>query len=252
MAEEQDPFEELIDLAPDPRLLAEDLPAVPAALGQPAVIPPSRLRSRPVAAGAAMTGLTLTIGVLLLVLGAVLLVAGSSGAAALSALVAGAVLIGTHWGWVHVAEIGSQRLEVRGHRDLVAGRERWLAEIEPYTRYAVSTRVNAGGSVEIVTTRHQPRRASRSTFTFERREMASERHGPEEPAAAVTERAEQLRHRAADATERERERYLELAGARQLDRLREADDDERVAADRAAAQALSEQINSHLRSPPGQ
>ena len=250
MAADEDPTDELIGLAPDPRLLSEDLRALPESVGRPALIPPSRLRPGLVAAGAAMTGLTLAAGVLLLILGAVLLLAGGSGGAAVAALVAGGLLVSTHWGWVHVAEIGSQRLERRGHRELVAGRERWLSALEPYTRHVVSTRPSSDGGVQIVTVRHQPLRASQSTFTFERREVAVERHGPEESAAVVTERAELLRQRAAEQTQRAWERYVALAGERQLDRIRELDAGERLSADRAAAEALSEQINAHLRSPP--
>src|SRR5947209_20486651 len=186
MPEDSDPTDELVNLAPDPRLLDADLPALPETLGRPDPITPSRWRPRLVGAGAAMTGLTLTIGFLLLVLGAVLLLTG--GGAALAALVAGALLTGTHWGWVHVAEIGSQRLELRGQRELVAARQRWLNGIEPYPRYAVSTRAAADGAIEIVTTRHEPVRAGRSSFTFRRREVASERHAPDEPAAVVAER----------------------------------------------------------------
>jgi hypothetical protein len=250
MAADEDSTDDLIGLAPDPSLLSEDLRALPESAGRPAALPPSRLRPGLVATGAALTGLTLTVGVLLLVLAAVLLLTGGSGGATVAALVAGGLLVSTHWAWVHVAEIGSQRLERRGNRELVAGRERWLSTLEPYTRLVVSTRPGPDGGVEIVTVRHEPRRASRTTFTFERREVAVERHGPDEPAAVVTERAELLREQAAEQTQRAWEGYAALAGERQLDRIRELDAGERLAADRAAAEALSEQINTHLRSPP--
>jgi hypothetical protein len=250
MAADEDPTDELIGLQPDPRLLSEDVGALPESVGRPSALAPSRLRPRLVAAGAAMTGLTLTVGVLLLVVGAVLLLTGGSGGAAVAALAVGALLVSTHWGWVHVAEIGSQRLELRGNREIVTGRAGWLEALEPYTRHVVSTRPGPDGGVEIVTARHQPRRASATTFTFERREVAVERHGPDEPAAVVTERAELLRRQAAELTQRAWERYVGLAGEHQLDRIRELDAGEQLAADRAAAEALSEQINTHLRSPP--
>ncbi|MCA1683267.1 MAG: hypothetical protein LC685_04685 [Actinobacteria bacterium] len=250
MTADEDPTPELIGLAPDRRLLSEDLGALPESAGHPVALPPSRLRPRLVAAGAAMTGLTLTAGTLLLILGAVLLVAGGSGGAALAALVAGGLLVSTHWGWVHVAEIGSQRLEQRGHRELVAARDQWLSALEPYPRRVVHTRPTPDGGVEVVTTRHQPRRASRTTFTFERREVGVERHGPDEPAAVVAERAELLRRQAAEETRRAQERYAVRTGERQIERMRELDAGDQRAADRAAAEALSEQINAHLRSPP--
>jgi hypothetical protein len=66
----------------------------------------------------------------------------------------------------------------------------------------------------------------------------------------VTERAELLRRDAARETERERERYEIAADAYETALLEQGDEQERLAARRAAAAALSEQINANLRDPP--
>ena len=72
----------------------------------------------------------------------------------------------------------------------------------------------------------------------------------DEPAAAVTERAESLRREAALDTERERERYQIAADAYESALLDDADEQQRLLAQRAASEALSNQINSNLRDPP--
>jgi hypothetical protein len=249
MAAGADPVPELAALDPDARLLAEDLPALPDTIGRPEPIPPSRAGRRIVALGVALTGTTLVLGCLLLALGAVLVLGGSNGAG-VAALVAGAVLAGTHWGWVHVAELSNQHLERRDHQEIVDRRATWLAAIEPYARTNVTTRATTDGGLEIVTVRHEPHRASAQTFTFSRREVAIERHSAEEPAAVIAERAETLRAAAAAETERARETWAAAAGAHELEQIRATDQAEREAADHAAAQALAEQLNANLRSPP--
>jgi len=87
-------------------------------------------------------------------------------------------------------------------------------------------------------------------FTFVRELDHRELHPPDEPAAAVTERAEELRREAALATERERERYEIAAEAYNTALLGREDDEQRRIAQRAASEALSHQINSNLRDPP--
>ena len=77
-----------------------------------------------------------------------------------------------------------------------------------------------------------------------------ELHSPDEPAAAVTDRAETLRREAALATEREHQRYEIAADAYRTALIGRADEEQRRLAQRAAAEALSGQINSNLRDPP--
>jgi hypothetical protein len=241
---------ELIGRDPDERLLSEDLAQLPETVGRPEVLPESAARKRLVGIGATLTGVTLVGGMVLIVLGIVLAVSSGLGAAAIAALVAGGVLVSTHWGWVHVAEISANSLDNRRNSDLLTRRRRWLSTIEPYSRWEVSTTAGADGSITIVTVRHQPVPLGGHGFTFAREIVARELHSGEEPAATVAEHAELLRRQAALDTERERERYEAANDAYQGALLAHADDQERLAAVRAASEALSERINTNLRDPP--
>jgi hypothetical protein len=114
----------------------------------------------------------------------------------------------------------------------------------------VSTRATEDGSITILTVCHRPVSRGEGTYTFEREEVAREVHSAEEPAAAVTERAELLRRAAAADTQRERERYEAARDAYETALLAHGDEQERLAALRAASEALSERINTNLRDPP--
>ena len=83
-------------------------------------------------------------------------------------------------------------------------------------------------------------------------EKVIERHGERFIARIFTpaERAELLRRQAAADQSRERERYEVARDAYERALLANADDQERLAAVRAASEALSERINTHLRDPP--
>jgi hypothetical protein len=87
-------------------------------------------------------------------------------------------------------------------------------------------------------------------FTFRREAVSTEVYPAEEPAAAVTERAELLRRDAALQTEREREAYRVAADAHETVLLHRHDEQSQLAARRAASEALSERINTNLREPP--
>jgi len=241
---------EMVGREPDERLLSEDLDKLPAAVGRPETVPPSRVRRRVVGAGATLTGVSLVAGVALVLLGVIGAVSGGIGASGVLALVVGALLIATHWGWVHVAEITANALEGRTDAEAQARRRQWLATIEPYSRIEVSTDVENDGSITIVSVRHRPVPTGARGFTFVREVEHREAHSADEPAAAVTERAEHLRREAALATERERERYEVAAEAYGTALLGRADDEQRRLARRAASEALSGQINSNLREPP--
>ncbi len=229
---------------------AQDLEKLPAAVGRPEVVPPSRARSRIVATGATLTGVSLVGGVILILIGAIDTISSGIDAAGLVAIVVGAILIATHWGWVHVAEITANSIEGHGNAVLVDERRQWLAAIEPYTHFEVSTEVQDDGSIAIQSVAHRPVRAGTDTFTFVREVAQREIHPPDEPAAAVTERAEALRREAALATERERQRYGIAADAYRNALMDRDDDEQRRLARRAASEALSRQINSNLREPP--
>jgi hypothetical protein len=235
---------------PDERLLADDLDKLPAALGRPEVIVPSRARRRIVGTGATLTAVSLVAGVLLVALGVIDAISSGIDVAAVLALVIGGLLIATHWGWVHVAEITANSLEGHTSAEVVERRRQWLAEIEPYTRLEVSTEVGDDGSIAICSVRHRPVRLGEDRFTFARELQHREVHSPDEPAAAVTERAETLRREAALANEQERQRYEIAAEAYRAALMGRADEEQRRLARRAASEALSHQINSNLRDPP--
>ena len=249
MAPEVD-LAELIGREPDERLLGADLDELPAAVGRPEAVPPSRARRRVVAIGATLTGVTLILGTVLVLFGAIDGIATGFDTGSVLALIVGIVLVATHWGWVHVAEITGQSLERRGSRQVLDRRQSWLGAIEPYTRWEVATSTNDDGSIAIVTTRYRPIASGERTFTFVQETVAEERHSGDERAAVVAERAELLRRGAAANTSLERERYEAAHDAYERARLEHADEQQRLAAVRAATQALSEQINANLRDPP--
>jgi hypothetical protein len=240
----------LVGREPDERLLSEDLEALPSDVGRPATAPPSRVRRRVVAVGATLTGVSLVGGLALVLIGLVAAIASGIGTAAVLAVVVGGLLIATHWGWVHVAEISANALEGRANAEVLARQREWLTALEPYARVEVSTTVEDDGSITIYSVRHRPIPSGPSGFTFEREIEHREVHSPDEPAASVTERAESLRREAALATERERERYEIAASAYQAALMGHTDEEQRRLARRAASEALSRQINANLREPP--
>jgi hypothetical protein len=241
---------ELVALEPDERLLGEDLSKLPAAVGHPESLPESSARRRIVGLGATLTGVSLIGGLALIVLGLAELIAGGSTTVMVAAFVLGLVLVSTHWGWVHVAELTANNLEARQNASLLERRRSWLQMITPYPRWEVRTSTEPDGSIAITTVCYRPVPRSERTFTFTRQEVAREVHSGDEPAAAVTERAELLRRQAAADTTRERERYEVAHDAYQAALLASGDEQERVAAVRAASEALSERINANLRDPP--
>ena len=249
MSEVSNPAE-FVGSEPDERLLTEDLDKLPAAVGRPETVVPSRARGRIVGTGAALTAVSLVGGVLLVALGVIDAISSGIDLAALLALIVGGLLIATHWGWVHVAEITANSVEGHSNTEVVERRRRWLAAIEPYARLEVSTEVAEDGSIAICTARHRPVRVGSETFTFVREVEHREVHSADEPAAAVTERAETLRREAAIVNEEERRRYEIAADAYEAALLGRADEEQRRLARRAASEALSHQINSNLRDPP--
>jgi len=249
MTEQQSPAE-LVGREPDPRLLSEDLDNLPEVVGRPETFVPSGARGRIVGTGATLTAASLIIGSLLVVLGLIDAIASGIDGLSIAILVVGAVLVITHWGWVHVAEVTANSIEGRGNAVVEDHRQQWLATIEPYSRYEIYTRVEEDGSITIYRVAHRPVASGERRFTFERDTEYEEVHPPDEPAAAVTERAELLRRQAAQDTERERERYQIAADAYEAVLLDDADEQQRRLAQRAASEALSHQINTNLRDPP--
>ncbi len=243
-----DPLE-LVGSKPSERLLEADLPQLPPALGEPEELPPSPVRRRVVGAGAALTGVTLVLGIVLIVVGVGEAISNAI-VFALAALAFGVLLIATHWGWVHVAELTANSVENRRNQALLERRRMWLAEIEPYPRWEVRTHVGPDGSITIETLLYRPVACGEGRFTFVREVCSQEVHSGEEPAAAVTERAELLRHEAAAETRQARELYEAARDAYERVLFAKDDEQQRRAALHAASEALSERINTNLRDPP--
>jgi len=242
---------DFVGLEPDERLLGDDMRNLPTDMQPPPVpVPARRGRSTLAAAGATLTGATLLGGIALVVYGIVDAISSAFGAIDAAAIAVGALLVATHWGWIHITEATADTLDARRHRALRAGQLTWLLTVEPYTRYSIATSVLEDGSIRIARSRHQPVQASGRTFSFAREPESDEVISADEPAAIVTERAETLRRLAARETERERRRWEIAADAYETALLGRDDDEQRAAARRAAAEALSAQINAHLREPP--
>jgi hypothetical protein len=249
MAQESD-LVELLGCTADEHLLDADDAELPHGIGRPEPLPePTRRRGGIVAAGATMTGATLVGGIILFALGGIEALSNGS-VLALVLMLVGIVFVATHWGWVHVAEFTANSVEGRRAAVIRARNREWLASIRPYTRHVVATRVADDGSICILRSRFRPVRSGGRGFRFVREVESEELHSAEAPAAEVTERAEHLRREATRATERERERYEVAADAYETALLHAGDEQERLAARRAASAALSEQINAHLRDPP--
>ncbi len=241
---------ELVGRIADEGLLDPSAPNLPAELGRAELIPAARSRPAIVAAGVAMTGATLLGGLALMAVS--LVSAFSDGADLVKGIVfaIGLILVATHWGWVHVAEITAQGVEGRSGREIVDRRREWLRAIAPYTRFEVHTEVEEDGAIAIERVVYRPVLGRADSFTFVREVELREVHSGDEPAAKVTERAERLRRDAALDTEREQARYLAAADERETERLLEDDERERLDAQRAASRALSDQINANLQHPP--
>lgn len=249
MTQDSDPGD-LVGCTADQELLAAERSNLPEAVGQPESIPVSRVRGRLVGIGAVLTAVSLLTGIALLLLGVIGLLSSGAGSLDVGAIVLGAVLAGTHWGWVHVAEGTSDAIERRRNGEVLERRRRWLETIEPYTRYEVTTSVGDDGAISIVQVARHAVRSDDEHFTFRTEVTHTEVHQTDEPSAAIVERAELLRRQAATDTERERERYQAAAAAYESSRLASSEDQEVRALHRATSEALSEQINTHLRDPP--
>jgi hypothetical protein len=241
---------ELLGRTADERLLEAPPDDLPAALGHPPALPQAPGRRAIVAAGAVMTGLSLVLGVALAAWAVVASFTEGADLVRGIEFLVGLVLAGTHWGWVHVAELSATSLSARHGRGVIDARHAWLAAIEPYTRREVVTEVEPDGSIAIVTREFRPIARPRGRFAFARDELHRERLPEETPTAAVAERVEALRRAAAEATARRHEDYLELTESEGVRALLSADERARLEERRATARALSERLNAHLRDPP--
>lgn len=233
----------------DRRLLGEDLGELPDAeqRREPAIA--GREHDRLVAAGSVLTGTSLIGGGALALYGGWQVLEGS-GALAVILLVVGLLLVATHWGWVHVAEYTGLTIDDRRQRTADERADAWLATIEPYPRFSVRTSVLSDASTKVQRILHEPVLTAQHTFTFARRPEAEQIYPADTPAQEIAAGVETMRRQARLDTDRLRELWEAAAGAYAA-RLYDADDaQQRLAAERAAATALSEHLNQSLLEPP--
>jgi hypothetical protein len=241
----------LLGIPPDRRLLAEDLANLPEAeqLREPPVLA-SRQHNRLVAAGSFLTGATLIGGVAMALFGAWQLLFQSGGVFAAVLAIAGTLLAATHWGWVHVAEYVGLTIDDRNNRAVEERRRDWLANIQPYPRFSVTTSVLDDASTRVERVLHRPVLTARNTFTFVRETDAEETYDAQASAATIAGAVETMRRQARLDTDRVRELWEAASTTYDAAMLNAHDDRERLAAQRAAATALSEHINASLLEPP--
>ena len=162
----------------------------------------------------------------------------------------GFLLAATHWGWVHVAEYVGLTIDEHERRSADERRLQWLATIQPYPRFSVSTSVLDDASTRVVRVLHQPVLTAQHTFTFVRETDAEETYDAHAPAEVIATAVETMRRQARLDTDRLRGDWEAASTAYEAALLDADDDQQRLAAQRAAATALSEHINASLLEPP--
>ncbi|MGZ4295767.1 MAG: hypothetical protein ACXVE4_01630 [Solirubrobacteraceae bacterium] len=239
-----------LGVTPDPRLLDEDLLNLPVAEQRREPPVSTQRHERLVAAGSVLTGVSLVGGVILLLYAGARLLFDGGGA--FDAVLAGIgfVLAATHWGWVHVAEYVGLTIDARQAREIEGDRQQWLSTIEPYPRFSVGTSVGDDGTTRVQRFLHRPVLTDRKTFTFVRESDTEHIHDVDAPAEAIATDVETMRRQARLQTDRMRELWDTASTAYSAALLSARDDQERLAAQRAAALALSEHINASLLDAP--
>jgi hypothetical protein len=239
-----------LGVAADRRLLDEDRFNLPDAEQYRTRAVATHGHGRLVAAGSALTGITLVGGVALALYGLWAAVFNGGGMIDAVLAVIGIVLAATHWGWVHVAEYLSLTLDDRQQRASDDDGQRWLAAVEPYPRFSVSTGVLDNASTRVVRVLHQPVLTAQHTFTFVRETDAEETYDADTSAEVIASAVETMRRRARLDTDRVRDLWDTTFSAYQAALMSADDDQQRLAAQQAAATALSEHINASLLEPP--
>ena len=239
-----------LGVAPDLRLLGEDLSNLPGAEQHREPPVSTQRHGRLVAVGSVLTGVSLIGGMALLVwAGWRLLFAGGGAFDAVLAGI-GLVLAATHWGWVHIAEYAGLTIDARQAHEIEAHQRQWLTTIEPYPRFSVGTSVGADGTTHVQRFLHRPILTERNTFTFVRESDTEHVHDVDTPAEVIATDVETMRRQMRLQTDRMRELWDAASSAYSAALLSAHDDQERLAAHRAAALALSEHINASLLEGP--
>ncbi len=239
-----------LGVRPDPSLIDADLGALPDARPRPAPSLSTRKHDRLVAAGSAMTAATLIGGIVLAIYGGVELLTNGGGALDVLLAVIGILLLATHWGWVHVAEYVGLTIDQRQERAGDAQKQAWLSTLEPYPRFSVATSVLDDASTRIERVLHKPVLTAQKTFTFVRETEAEQIFAADAPAQDIAAAVETMRRQARLDTDRLRGNWEAASSAYDAALFSAEDDQHRLAAQRAAATALSEHINASLLEPP--
>jgi hypothetical protein len=241
---------DVLGVAADRRLLGPDLLNLPAAEQHRDVAISTHEHDRLVAAGSLLTGVTLIGGAAAALYGGWQALFNGGGAFDAVLAVVGILLVATHWGWVHVAEYVGLSIDDRRRRVLDERGDDWLAGVQPYPRFSVSTTVLDDASTRIERVLHRPVLTERHTFTFVRVIDADKVFDADTPAETIAETVETMRREARLETDRLRDLWEAAAGAYEAALLNADDDEQRLVAQRAAATALSEHINASLLEPP--
>jgi hypothetical protein len=240
-----------LGVAPDRRLFDEDLVNLPDAERKQAPIAIStHTHDRLVAAGSLLTGATLIAGTAMLLFGGWQLLFESGGGDDAIIAMIGILLAGTHWGWVHVAEYIGLTIDEHERRLWDQRVQQWLATIQPYPRFSVSTRVLDDASTRVERILHQPVLTAHHTFSFARETDSGHTCQAGAPAEVIATTVETMRREARLATDRLRGDWEAASTAYAAALLSADDDQQRLTAERTAATALSEHINASLREPP--
>jgi hypothetical protein len=234
----------------DRSVLSEELDGLSEAARRPVSVVRTDTHDRLVAAGSLMTAATLIGGAALAIFGGEQLIFGDGGALPAVLAVLGILLVGTHWGWVHVAEYVGLGLDQRQEGGNRVREDAWLDTVAPYARFTVLTTVMADAATSVERVRYKPVLTSHNTFTFVRTAESAATFDADTPAHVIADRVETLRRDARLETDRMRELW-DAASAAYAAALFSADDEQQqLAARRAAALALSEHINASLGEPP--
>ncbi len=234
----------------DERLLDEDRFNLPDAEQHREPDISARKHDRLVAAGSLLTGVTLIVGAAMALYGVWQVLLNGGGAIDAVLAVVGLLLAGTHWGWVHVAEYIGLTIDERHQRATDEIRREWLAMIQPYPRFSVSTSVLDDASTRVERVLHQPVLTAQRTFTFVRETDAETTYDAHVSAEVIATTVETMRRQARLETDRLRGLWEAASTAYTAALLSAHDDQQRLAAQRAAATALSEHINASLLEPP--
>jgi hypothetical protein len=210
----------------------------------------SHRHDRLVAVGSLLTGTTLIGGGVMVLYGGWQALFNGGGAIDIALAVIGLILVGTHWGWVHVAEYLGLTIDERQQRATDERRRDWLGAIEPYPRLSISTGVLADASTRIERIMHKPVLTEQHTFTFVRTIDAAKTFEADVPAEVIAATVEAMRREARLETDHLRELWEAASSAYDAALFSADDNEQRLAAQRAAATALSEHINASLLEPP--